>query len=135
MRQNDRIIEMLRTMMAPPTVSIPLSELIQPPDAQETNHMRELLRILRGEDDSYGRPEGLTAEQIRDATEQVAAPDPSETCIICTDSLGQGNEAVRLRACGHTFHGVGCLNSWLVTSQQCPTCRAQVLEINQSFSQ
>jgi len=51
-----------------------------------------------------------------------------KTCIICRDVMDvQGIHGVckKLPGCGHAFHK-HCLREWLVQSQSCPTCRADI---------
>ena len=46
------------------------------------------------------------------------------TCIICRDEMAS---AIKL-TCGHMFHK-GCLRTWLEQQQSCPTCRANLLDV------
>ncbi|CEM26902.1 unnamed protein product [Vitrella brassicaformis CCMP3155] len=72
---------------------------------------------------SFRRYRQLTANmesRFPDATaEEIEAAD---TCIICRDSLYEGDKKL---PCGHVFH-IECLKSWLVQQQSCPTCRADI---------
>uniref|UniRef100_A0A061R0D6 RING-type E3 ubiquitin transferase n=1 Tax=Tetraselmis sp. GSL018 TaxID=582737 RepID=A0A061R0D6_9CHLO len=48
------------------------------------------------------------------------------TCIICREEMVVEGANKRL-PCGHVFH-LTCLRSWLERQQNCPTCRANVLQ-------
>lgn len=42
-------------------------------------------------------------------------------CTICTD-VYETEKPVAAMPCGHTFHDE-CLETWLKTARNCPTCR------------
>lgn len=47
------------------------------------------------------------------------------TCPICIEEIDSVNEYNT--PCGHCFHN-DCIQTWLVTNNSCPMCRARVLE-------
>lgn len=49
----------------------------------------------------------------------------SKDCVICTEEFKQGQELVRLPACGHHFH-VDCALPWLTAHNTCPYCRREL---------
>jgi hypothetical protein len=57
-----------------------------------------------------------------------------EKCIVCMEKLcdvdgchKQDHEEPARLSCGHII-GMNCAVSWFAESQQCPMCRAEVLE-------
>lgn len=58
-------------------------------------------------------------------TAAVAAPPPATDCIICMEPYEEGGEhAPTCLKCGH-FFGKTCIERWLSTNRQCPTCKAR----------
>lgn len=49
----------------------------------------------------------------------------SRSCVICTDSFGEGQTVVRLPSCGHVFHDE-CATKWLERHNTCPYCRCEL---------
>lgn len=50
-----------------------------------------------------------------------------EECSICLESFGKQSIATS-KPCGHKYH-FECLNTWVKTSSQCPTCRAWLTDM------
>ncbi|KAL8432373.1 hypothetical protein Efla_006148 [Eimeria flavescens] len=51
----------------------------------------------------------------------------SDGCSICQDAIREGEEAVRLPACGHGFHWL-CLSCWFSRRFTCPNCQVDVYQ-------
>lgn len=54
-------------------------------------------------------------------------------CIICRENM-LGNGSCKKLPCNHIFH-ISCLRSWFQRQQTCPTCRMDVLRVNQEQQQ
>jgi E3 ubiquitin-protein ligase synoviolin len=75
----------------------------------------------------YRRVTANMNERFPDATpEDLARCDG--TCIICREEMTPSTQNKKL-PCGHVFH-LTCLRSWLERQQNCPTCRANVLQVS-----
>ncbi|CAL1415054.1 unnamed protein product [Linum trigynum] len=48
-----------------------------------------------------------------------------DECVVCLDSIKQGEWCRKLPVCGHVFHR-RCVDPWLVKVPACPICRARV---------
>lgn len=46
-------------------------------------------------------------------------------CVICMDTCNN-NEMKQLPICNHSFHK-SCINQWLNIKQNCPICRASII--------
>lgn len=45
------------------------------------------------------------------------------TCVVCRETLMDGDQPLRQLPCSHTFHA-GCVDPWLTTHERsCPSCR------------
>jgi hypothetical protein len=64
-------------------------------------------------------------------TEATQRPQPDEKCSICFENLEPspftGKDVVRMRRCGHFFHG-SCVRPWFSerSNGTCPNCRARL---------
>jgi hypothetical protein len=79
----------------------------------------------------FGCPAQPTLERATLARLPARAPTAAEAaqaCSICLQPLGARKAShVRELACGHVFHGEGCLDTWLSDfNASCPTCRCRV---------
>ncbi|KAH9422525.1 E3 ubiquitin-protein ligase synoviolin [Dermatophagoides pteronyssinus] len=54
-------------------------------------------------------------------------------CIICRENM-LGNGSCKKLPCNHIFH-ISCLRSWFQRQQTCPTCRMDILRVNQEQQQ
>lgn len=61
-----------------------------------------------------------------DATEADLAPPADPICIVCREEMSPGAKKL---PCGHIFH-TACLRSWFQRQQTCPTCRTDILGLN-----
>lgn len=75
-----------------------------------------LARLLQGEGDGKG-------ESV--CVGRMAVTQVEKECVICVETFGEGEEVVRLPACGHGFHAA-CVQKWLGMARTCPYCRAEV---------
>lgn len=71
-------------------------------------------------------------ETLRQALENVphasfSASEEELTCCICQMDVEVGQNVSSLTTCSHRFHRA-CLLTWLLRTNECPTCRTQVLE-------
>lgn len=105
-----------------PAVTVSLETLLQPPTASDVNAIQEILRVLRGNDDEEDE-EPVNTAALRQATEPAHS---SENCAICRESMEGSDACVRIRRCGHVFHGERCLFNWFNRNSTCPTCRQNV---------
>ncbi len=68
-----------------------------------------------------------TQEQIDRAT-RLFLTDVStarESCVICFDTISDGQAQREIRACGHSFHR-DCIDRHFQTSPRCPLCRHDI---------
>ena len=67
--------------------------------------------------------------EIVQPTYTIICPAPhEEDCPICTDSLTEHTEAVKLGcACSSLYHKE-CIDKWATISFSCPTCRQDLLQ-------
>ncbi|XP_042378314.1 probable E3 ubiquitin-protein ligase ATL44 [Zingiber officinale] len=68
---------------------------------------------------------GLTEKALRDLPKisyGAAADARLAECPICLLEFEGGDEIRILPQCGHGFH-VGCIDTWLVSRSNCPSCR------------
>lgn len=92
---------------------------------------RDLVRTVR-DFVKFLRARSQMERDMADAIDQDLVRDP--VCIICREDMeiraDQAKRYVPKRlSCGHVIH-YGCLKSWLVRSQRCPTCRSPVMGEN-----
>jgi hypothetical protein len=71
-------------------------------------------------------------ESLRQALESVPhAAHTSEgagiECAICQETVQVGQSVTMLNSCSHRFHRT-CLLTWLLRTNECPSCRTPVLE-------
>lgn len=52
------------------------------------------------------------------------------TCVICRENMLDPQGTKKL-PCGHIFH-TGCVRQWFQRQQKCPTCRKDILNVDQS---
>ncbi|XP_059448421.1 probable E3 ubiquitin-protein ligase RHY1A [Corylus avellana] len=78
------------------------------------------------------KPPGLTQEaldclrlEVFSSTVEGVAPNASQDCSICLETLLEGDELIRL-PCGHRFHSA-CLDPWVRTCGDCPYCRRGIV--------
>jgi hypothetical protein len=73
-----------------------------------------------------------TLETLRQALEDVPhekykeGDEPLE-CIVCQETVLVDETVTTLNTCSHKFHRT-CLLTWLLRTNECPTCRTKVLE-------
>ncbi|KAJ3110026.1 putative E3 ubiquitin-protein ligase ATL44 [Phlyctochytrium bullatum] len=53
--------------------------------------------------------------------------EEAQSCAICLDEFGLGDEVLTVTGCSHQFH-VECGEKWFAVSKQCPTCRVDFTE-------
>jgi hypothetical protein len=81
--------------------------------------------------------EGLTDEQLQQlpVTESYARrrrdgddddTDEPSACAVCLDPVLEGQRVRILSRCEHVFH-VQCIDPWLRTKNDCPSCRKGVV--------
>lgn len=56
-----------------------------------------------------------------------------ESCVICFDSISEGQAQRELRTCGHTFHRE-CIDRHFQASPRCPLCRHDIRSVATSPS-
>ena len=62
----------------------------------------------------------------------ISSPHHEEDCPICTDSLTENSEKVKLGcACPSIYHKE-CIDKWATISFSCPTCRQDLLQSSSS---
>ncbi|CAI0394095.1 unnamed protein product [Linum tenue] len=57
----------------------------------------------------------------------------TDECVVCLDSIKQGQWCRKLPGCGHLFHR-RCVDPWLVKVPACPICRARVQLVEEERS-
>jgi len=56
--------------------------------------------------------------------ERIVCGNSEGMCVVCQEEFNEGEDAVRLKACGHVFHG-DCIQGWLLgCKRECPVCKA-----------
>eukprot|EP00758_Cryptobia_borreli_P002646 Tbor_TRINITY_DN3181_c0_g1::TRINITY_DN3181_c0_g1_i1::g.14617::m.14617 len=64
---------------------------------------------------------GGVTKAMKEANNMYAQP-----CSVCQDEFDERSEPVVQLTCGHVYHR-DCIVPWLERSQQCPTCRGNVV--------
>ena len=119
-----------------------LQRLIAPPpvdtdsDTELEQFANVLARIRNGLAEADGRAAGLSGEEIEAAAEhlppgalaqQNADPDGPVSCPITSEPIPDDGSAMRISACGHTFHA-DALTRWLQHHDSCPVCRQRLVD-------
>lgn len=85
--------------------------------------------LLGGPDGIFGRPSGLTTEEMdQHCPVRVRGAADGDRCPVCLEPNVAGEE-VRALPCSHEFHRE-CCEAWLATADTCPTCRFQIQRAN-----
>jgi hypothetical protein len=66
-----------------------------------------------------------TAPHSSGGVDESAVSGGGPSCSICMEEFKQGDRAVRLKNCGHVFHGQ-CAGPWFANHTCCPNCRGEV---------
>ena len=118
-----------------PTVSQILQRILRPgaPSAQTsgddpTNDTQFYVNLdaLYPLTQNTNHPQGLSIEQIHDASELGVFQGPSMLCTVCQIACEEGTIVQTLQTCQHRFHPV-CIQRWLLNNNSCPVCRTHLV--------
>lgn len=74
--------------------------------------------------------DGLSFSEINEKTDLDIFSNETEepiVCVICHQNLENNTIARKINHCSHTFH-VHCIDQWLSSHNNCPTCRHVLVE-------
>ena len=109
----------------------PTTTTISPPRTLFSYTLFPQVQGQRMEQSGQGQAPLLTAQQMRDATEEYTyASDTTLTvipvCPITLEDFQEGDSITRIRECLHEFK-TPHLNRWFLRSSRCPVCRWNLL--------
>jgi len=96
---------------------------------RQTNHVLTIPVTIMENNPGFNEPVVVrpTAEQIRNATEEVDEVPTNSTCAICQEEIAVNG--LKISHCDHLYH-TSCLQNWFSLSVRCPVCRHDIREVD-----